>query len=940
MRRVVSALALALFVAAVPVGLLATVGGPFIPDINFERAFETLQGSYLPVDAIIRAIGLVCWGLWVYLLSVVTLRAFAGLLLRRGSAAGETLMSVSGAVTPRFIRRLVDAAVGGAMLVSSLNIAHAAPHLSAPSSIVSAASLQFEAPSSKDEYKTTQYVVRAGDSLWEIAEEQLGSGYRWREVYELNRGRTFSDGRSLTNPRLIYPGWVLDLPVDQTAEATSGPNTFESPQEPPIPTTLPTIPDSPRDRQTSRESEHARSPESVQSPVIDIPPGSLLAASFASGMLAARALGALRRRRSRKALADPDPLDEPRFAIDIRRRVTTPAAGHLEAAALEVSGLWQRLYPTLPRILSAEECSESAVFHLAKPPTDAFALPPSSARVAFREEGDVVRAEVRRPFPPKLVRAETPLETGLLAPLGALGKDRAIYVGLLGLGGLSIKGEGAASFTAQTLLACAADTSPDDLEVFLLGSPDLVPSHTLQHVRAAVGWDDASEILNRIQAELLARARALMEQGVEDFWSFLGLHLDESLPALLIVATEPPSPLKAVVEALASQVQSLGGAFISLGWSPLGEHFAARVDSKVVVETPLPYLPDTLKPFVLSLSDMESAVEVINAAREPAWDVLARSEEADSGQKTILLDEKPESDTPEEQDAEKPSVEEEQPAPAASTTSGIGAEPVSLRRRIAASPRQGQVEVRSLGNLYVVKDGRVIEKGLRTSSRELLAFLLTHPQGTTKDRIIEAIWPNLDAESAAVQVDRAVYYLRSRTGSGSNDHVEHPRDDFYRLDLAYWWTDVSAFESLLSGAGALPAEEATKALSSALDLYQGPFCDDCYYAWVEDPRERYRALFVKSSATLANLVMEYGQPDDAIAVLDRAIEVDPVNEDLYRRAISIEGRIGRRKAVVTRFSRLEAILQDELDVDPDEETAALFRQIMREIEQSRRTLKT
>lgn len=131
-----------------------------------------------------------------------------------------------------------------------------------------------------------------------------------------------------------------------------------------------------------------------------------------------------------------------------------------------------------------------------------------------------------------------------------------------------------------------------------------------------------------------------------------------------------------------------------------------------------------------------------------------------------------------------------------------------------------------------------------------------------------------------------------------------------------------------------------KALALALDLYQGPFCDDCYYAWLEEPKDRYRSLFVKSSANLANLKMEYGEPDDAIPVLDRAIEVDPINEDLYRRAMSIEGRIGRRKAVVERFSKLEAILQDELDVDPDEETAALFRQVMREMEQSRKTVQS
>jgi transcriptional activator len=77
---------------------------------------------------------------------------------------------------------------------------------------------------------------------------------------------------------------------------------------------------------------------------------------------------------------------------------------------------------------------------------------------------------------------------------------------------------------------------------------------------------------------------------------------------------------------------------------------------------------------------------------------------------------------------------------------------------------------------------------------------------------------------------------------------------------------------------------------------------------------------------------------DAIGVLDRAIEVDPVNEDLYRRAMAIEGRIGRSKAVVKRFNKLEAVLQDELDVDPDEETSALLRQIMREVEERKRSL--
>lgn len=56
------------------------------------------------------------------------------------------------------------------------------------------------------------YTVREGDSLWEIAVRRVGDGERWREIFALNRGRTQPDGYRLTDPDLIYPGWILTLP--------------------------------------------------------------------------------------------------------------------------------------------------------------------------------------------------------------------------------------------------------------------------------------------------------------------------------------------------------------------------------------------------------------------------------------------------------------------------------------------------------------------------------------------------------------------------------------------------------------------------------------------------------------------------------------------------------------------------------------------------------
>ena len=49
-------------------------------------------------------------------------------------------------------------------------------------------------------------MVVAGDSLWKIAREQLGSGARWEEIYEANRD-------IVSNPGMIYIGQTLTIPA-------------------------------------------------------------------------------------------------------------------------------------------------------------------------------------------------------------------------------------------------------------------------------------------------------------------------------------------------------------------------------------------------------------------------------------------------------------------------------------------------------------------------------------------------------------------------------------------------------------------------------------------------------------------------------------------------------------------------------------------------------
>ena len=76
--------------------------------------------------------------------------------------------------------------------------------LSVAGSIMATASIAItRSKETAPKHKT--YIVKKGDSLWNISKKELGDGARWKEIYNLNKDK-------IKNPDLIYPDQKLTLP--------------------------------------------------------------------------------------------------------------------------------------------------------------------------------------------------------------------------------------------------------------------------------------------------------------------------------------------------------------------------------------------------------------------------------------------------------------------------------------------------------------------------------------------------------------------------------------------------------------------------------------------------------------------------------------------------------------------------------------------------------
>ena len=247
------------------------------------------------------------------------------------------------------------------------------------------------------------------------------------------------------------------------------------------------------------------------------------------------------------------------------------------------------------------------------------------------------------------------------------------------------------------------------------------------------------------------------------------------------------------------------------------------------------------------------------------------------------------------------------------------------------------LEIRTLGEFSVSRGATLIPPAVwhrrKTVAALFKQLICAEGHRLARDQVIDRLWPDAAPATAASNLRYTLHLLRrilDEPDAGWS-HVQWEGEVLALLPgpervAPERWLDAAAFER--GARRALAARDAA-ACAAALERYRGHFLpDDLYSEWAEDRRELLRGLRLALLIHQADLCAAQGNVPQAMAALQEVLRADPCHEGAARALIRQQATAGRRTDAMATFKRLAESLRRDLDLEPEPETQALYRDLL------------
>ena len=259
------------------------------------------------------------------------------------------------------------------------------------------------------------------------------------------------------------------------------------------------------------------------------------------------------------------------------------------------------------------------------------------------------------------------------------------------------------------------------------------------------------------------------------------------------------------------------------------------------------------------------------------------------------------------------------------------------------------------GNLAIQLDGRPVSGFVSDKVRALLAYLAVEMSQAHRREVLAALlWPERSEANARANLSQALFNLRSVLGDRSpaampgRSEPSQASIPFLLVDgktiqfnaVSDYRVDVISFQSLVRACAdhthppGTGCEAYIQRLGEAVALYRGPFLGDLalkdsvpFEEWAAVRREELHRQALESLSRLAALYERRGEYERGLPYARRLVELEPWQEEGQRQLMRLLALSGQRSAALEQYEACRRALAQELDVQPEQQTIALYEGI-------------
>ena len=236
----------------------------------------------------------------------------------------------------------------------------------------------------------------------------------------------------------------------------------------------------------------------------------------------------------------------------------------------------------------------------------------------------------------------------------------------------------------------------------------------------------------------------------------------------------------------------------------------------------------------------------------------------------------------------------------------------------------------TMGRFQIFRHDALLEFSGKAPQKplELLKALIAYGGRNVPDeRICAALWPEADGDLARQSFDSALSRLRKLLGE--DDVLIHGARQL-SLDQQRCWVDSIALGALLEQTRKPAATELPRLYQRITALYKGRFlpADDAC-DWAASRGELLKNRTLDTLALVEQQGERRGQWQEAAECCRKALEIDPLAEEFYRRLMICQHRLGQRTEAVKLYRRCRQVLASQLGLEPSVETEDVYASIVR-----------